>query len=49
MRMLSFSLALMLVVSIYMAQAVDENALLLYLPFDDGAGKKPQRRFWQWK
>ena len=42
MRMLSFSLALMLVVSIYMAQAVDENALLLYLPFDDGAGKNPK-------
>lgn len=30
MRILSFSLALVLVVGIYMAQAVDENALLLY-------------------
>ena len=42
MRILSFGLALVLVVGIYMAQAVDENALLLYLPFDDGAGKNPK-------
>ena len=42
MRILSFGLALMLVVGIYIAQAVDEEALLLYLPFDDGAGKNPK-------
>ena len=42
MRTLSFGLAFVLVVGIYMAQAVDEKALLLYLPFDDGAGKSPK-------
>ena len=42
MRLLSFGLALVLVVGIYMAQAVDENTLSLYLPFDDGAGKNPK-------
>ncbi len=42
MRILSFGLALMLVVGICTAQAVDEDALLLYLPFDDGAGKNPK-------
>ena len=42
MRPFSFGLALVLVVGIYTAHAVDENALLLYLPFDDGAGKNPK-------
>ena len=42
MRIVSFALALMLVVRIHVAQAVDEDALLLYLPFDDGAGKSPK-------
>ena len=42
MHILSFILALVLVIGIYMAQAVDENALMLYLPFDDGAGKNPK-------
>lgn len=42
MRILSFFLTLRLVVGIYTAQAVDEDALLLYLPFDDGAGKSPK-------
>lgn len=42
MRILSFTLALMLAVGIYTAQAVDEDTLLLYLPFDDGAGKSPE-------
>ena len=42
MRILSFGLTLVLVFGIYMAQAVDEDALLLYLPFDDGAGKNPK-------
>ena len=42
MRILSFTLALVLVIGIYIAQAVDENALLLYLPFDDGAGENPK-------
>ena len=42
MRILSFGLALVLVVGIYMAQAVNEDALMLYLPFDDGAGKNPK-------
>ena len=41
MRILSFPLALMFAVGIYTAQAVDEDTLLLYLPFDDGAGKSP--------
>lgn len=42
MRILSFLLTLMLVVGIYTAQAVDEETLLLYLPFDDGTGKSPK-------
>ena len=42
MRILSFGLALLLVVGIHTAQAVDEGTLLLYLPFDDGAGKNPK-------
>ncbi|MDE0012197.1 MAG: hypothetical protein OXU36_13695 [Candidatus Poribacteria bacterium] len=42
MRPLSFALALVFVIGIYTAQAVDEDALLLYLPFDDGAGKNPK-------
>ena len=42
MRPLSFALAVVLVVGIYTTQAVDENTLLLYLPFDDGAGKNPK-------
>ena len=42
MRILSFILSLLLVVGIYTAQAVDEDTLLLYLPFDDGAGKNPK-------
>ena len=42
MRPLSFGLALVFVVGICMAHAVDEDTLLLYLPFDDGAGKNPK-------
>ena len=42
MRILSFGMTLLFVVGIYMAQAVDENALMLYLSFDDGAGKNPK-------
>lgn len=42
MRILSFNLALILAVGIYTVQAVDEDTLLLYLPFDDGAGKSPK-------
>ena len=49
MRILSFIFAPLLVVGIYTAQAVDEEALLLYLPFDDGAGKSPKDAFWQRK
>lgn len=42
MRSLFFALAVVLVVGIYTTQAVNEDALLLYLPFDDGAGKNPK-------
>ena len=42
MRILSLGLALLFVVGSYTAQAVDENALQIYLPFDDGAGKSPK-------
>ena len=49
MRILSFILSLLLVVGICTAQAINEDTLLLYLPFDDGGRKKPQRCFWQWK
>ncbi len=42
MRILSLGLTLLLVVGIYTVQAVDEGTLLLYLPFDDGAGKNPK-------
>ena len=42
MRILSFTLTLLLVVGICTAQAIDEQTLLLYLPFDDGAGKNPK-------
>ncbi len=42
MRILSSILSLLLVVGIYTAQAINEDTLLLYLPFDDGAGKTPK-------
>lgn len=42
MRIFSLSLTLLFVVGIYTAQAVDEDTLLLYLPFDDGAGENPK-------
>ena len=42
MRTLSFIFTFLLTVGTYIAQAADEDALLLYLPFDDGAGKSPK-------
>ena len=42
MRILSLALAVVLVVGIYTAQAVDERTLLLYLPFDDSARENPK-------